>query len=393
MSFLQRLARTVRRIPPLMHRASLLLPPPVPRAPAQRRMSRPALVVNAVLVALLIVGLLLAYRTVTVADTASDSGTARTGVVTKGPVAATVSAIGTVQSGSMANLSFAASGTVTELDVKVGDAVKKDQVLAKISSTQAQEQLSAAQATLASAQQSLTRIRSTTSDAATIAFAQAQVTTAQNSVNAARRAVDGTTLTAPIDGTVVAVNGTVGAWWNPAAAGSESTVDGVAAGASNGNPFIQLADLAKLQVSTSVSEVDINKLKVDQPAAITWAALPQIRAIGRVSTIAPAATNQNAANSYPVTVSLEWLPDGVRIGQTVTVIVTVAKVEDAVRVPLAAVHSSESQYLAEVVKAAGKHETRAVEVGVQGDEFVQIKSGLTPGEQVALFRDKPRGNK
>jgi macrolide-specific efflux system membrane fusion protein len=376
----------MRRIPPLLRRLSLLLRRLSLQVPAPPRLSRPALVVNAILVALLLVGVLLSYRTVAVADTATTgSGPARVGLVTRGPVTSTVSAGGTVQSGSMANVSFAAPGTVTEINVRIGDAVKKDQILAKIGSAPALEQLSAAQATLASAQQSLRRVRASTSDATTIAFAETQVTSAQNSLNAAQRAVGGTTLTAPMDGTVIAVNGTVGSWASGGTAGGGSAP-------SNGAAFIQIADLGKLQISASFPEVDAIKLRTGQVATVTWAALSGARAAGRVTTIAPAATSQNNVNSYAVTVGPESLPDGARIGQTVTVTVTVAQVDGVVRVPAAGVRDNGQQHSSEVLRPDGRRESRAVEIGLQGDEFAEIRAGLAPGEQVALNRGGTRGN-
>jgi macrolide-specific efflux system membrane fusion protein len=396
MSFLRRLPLLLRRIPPLLRRLSLVLRRLSLQVPAPRRTSPPALVINAILVTLLLAGVLLSYRTIAVADT--GVGTARTGLVTKGQVVSTVSASGTVQSSSTANVSFAAPGTVTDINVKVGDSVKKGQVLAKINASQAQEQLSGAQANLTSAQQTLSRVRASTSDATTIVLAQAQVTSAQNSVNAAQRAVNGATLTAPMDGTVIAVNGTVGNWSNGetgsgTATGGPSGNGGASGngGTSNSTPFIQIVDLTKMQISASFPEADAIKLKTDQSVMVTWVALAKARVAGRLTAISPAATSQNNVNSYAVTVTLGWMPDGIRIGQTVTVAVTVAQVDDVVRAPATAVRDDGQLHLADVLRADGKRETRAVELGVQGDEFVEIRSGLNPGEQVALNLGGTRG--
>jgi macrolide-specific efflux system membrane fusion protein len=166
-------------------------------------------------------------------------------------------------------------------------------------------------------------------------------------------------------------------------AGNGSQAGGSSSG-SGGTGFIQLADLTKMQVSASFAEADATKLKTDQTATVTWAALSGARATGRIATIAPTATTQNNVNSYPVTVSLDTLPAGIRIGQTVTVLVTVAQVDDAVRVPAAAVRGTGQRHAVEVVATNGTREVRAVEVGVQGDQFVEITSGLQPGEQVVL---------
>jgi macrolide-specific efflux system membrane fusion protein len=378
---------------------------------------------------LLLVGGFFSYRTIAVADTAtaSSSGTGRAVPVTLGTVTSSVSASGTVQSASTANANFATSGTVTEIDVKVGDTVTAGQVLAKVNPTSAQEQLSAAQANLTSAQQSLSRAQSaTTVDAATVAAAQAQVTTAQNNVNSAQRALDGTTLTAPMAGTVVAVNGTVGGSSGGSSgsggtgssgsgagnggagnsgagnSGAGNGGNGATGGAGNGGAgnsgsssssssssstgtgFIQLADLTKMQVSASFAEADATKLKTGQTAAVTWAALSGARATGKIATIAPTATTQNNVNSYAVTVSLDTLPTGIRIGQTVTVLVTVAQADNVIRVPAAAVRGTGQRHTVQVVDPDGKQEVRAVQVGVQGDQFVEVTSGLQVGDRVAL---------
>src|SRR6266487_1593968 len=310
--------------------------------PRHLRKPSPGLVVNGILGVALLAAAVASYRTVAVADTATTGASASRAVpVSQGQVVSSVSASGSVQSAATAAANFVTAGTVTEIDVKVGDAVKKDQVLAKVSPTTAQEQLTAAQANLASAQQSLSRAQSAASpDAATIAAAQAQVTQAQNSVNSAQRAVDGTTLTAPMDGTVIAINGTVGGSSSGgSSSGSSSGGSSSGGSATTGNNstngqtnnsntsssatgstgFIQLADLGKLLVSASFAEADATKLTVGQAATVTWAALSGARTTGKITTIAPTATTQNNVNSYAVTVSLDTPPDGVRIGQTVTV--------------------------------------------------------------------------
>jgi membrane fusion protein, macrolide-specific efflux system len=390
------------------------------RWPALRRLSwrrvpwrRPSLAVNVALGVLVLAGAVLSYRTVRVADAAAAStGTSnRTVAVSQGTVTQTVSASGTVQSSSTANANFLTSGTVTEIDVHVGDVVKTGQTLAKVNPAAANEQLAAAQANLAAAQQSYTRATSAaTPDAATVAAAQAQVTQAQNSVAAAQRALTGTVLTAPMDGTVIAVNGTVGGSSGSGAsssgsgnsgsggsggggsgaggAGNSGNSGGAATGGSSGSSgstgFVQLADLTKMQVSASFAEADATKLKADQTATVVWSALAGARAQGRIATISPTATTQNNVNSYGVTITLDSLPDGIRIGQTTTVSVLVAQSDDVIRVPVAAVRTSGNAHTVDVVGADGSHETRRVEVGVQGDQFVEITSGLDVGERVAL---------
>ena len=375
----------------------------LPRLRATALRQRPSLAVNAALGVLVLVGAFLSYRTVAVSDSApTTTSTGRAVPVTQGAVTSTVSASGSVESAATAGATFATAGTVTEIDVRVGDAVKTGQVLAKVDPTTAQEQLTAAQANLNSAQQSLTRARSaTTVDAAAVASAQAQVTQAQNNANAAQRSVDGTTLKAPMDGTVIAVNGTIGGSSQGSGSGGGSASGTGQTGQNQSGQgqgqsatttqtqtgqtgFVQIADLGRMQVSASFAEADATKLKTNQVATVTWAALAGARTTGRVATIAPTATVQNNVNSYDVTVSLDTLPDGVRIGQTVTVGVTTAQSDDAIRIPTAALRGTGQRHTVEVVGADGRRETVPVQVGVQGDQFVEITGGLEVGEQVSL---------
>ena len=108
--------------------------------------------------------------------------TPRTVAVTQGPVTATVSAAGSVQSANTAAADFTTAGTVTSISVKVGDTVTKGQVLAQVDPTAAQAQLTTAEANLTAAKASLTRAN-TGGDDGDHRAAQAQVTTAQAAVD------------------------------------------------------------------------------------------------------------------------------------------------------------------------------------------------------------------
>ena len=68
------------------------------------------------------------------ATTATDAN-ARSATLGNGSLTATVSATGNIQAESDVKLSFQQPGTVAEVNVKVGDTVKKDDVLAKLDTT------------------------------------------------------------------------------------------------------------------------------------------------------------------------------------------------------------------------------------------------------------------
>ncbi|WP_433612224.1 efflux RND transporter periplasmic adaptor subunit [Dactylosporangium sp. CA-139114] len=349
--------------------------------------------VNTVLVLAAVGGAFWAYQIVSgpAANAGTGTSTTRTRnvAVTEGTVSETVSATGSVASASTANANFTTSGTVTEVDVKVGDVVTKGQTLAKVDPTAAQAALDTAKANLTAARAALTRDQNNSADDATIASAQAQVATAQANVTSAQANVNGTVLTAPIAGTVTAVSGAVGSSSGGSSSsgggggGNGSTGSATSSSSSSGSGFVQIADLSKLQVNASFAESDATKLKAGQTASITWSALSGTRATGKVAAISPTATTSNNVNSYAVTISLDSLPEGVRLGQSTTAVVTVAEAQNVLRIPSAALRTAGGRRTVQV-QVNGQTEERQVEVGITGGGFVEVKSGLQAGEQVVI---------
>jgi macrolide-specific efflux system membrane fusion protein len=376
--------------------------------PARLSLRRPSVAVNVVLAVLLAAGAFWAYRTISGPATARAANAAtRTVPVQQGTVTASVTADGSVASASTASASFVTGGTVTAIDVHVGQKVKKGQTLAKVDPAAAERSLAEANANRTAADDALDRAQSAGSDTSD---AENQVTQAQLAVDDAQAAVDGTTLTAPMAGTVVAVNGTLGSSSSGSgsstssgsgSSGSGSSGSGSSGGSANGGQnsggsssssssssstssgFIDLADLSKLQVTASFAEADATKLKDGQAATITWNALSGTAETGTVAAIDPQATTSNNVVTYGVTLSLDTVPSGAKPGQTVTVSVVTGEVQDAVFVNSAAVTSVGNRHTV-TVEANGQQQIVPVEIGLQGDTTTQITSGLQPGQQVAV---------
>ena len=121
---------------------------------------------------------------------AASKGTLTT--VKRTNLISSVSATGNVASSAVYNMSFATTGTVLEIDVKLGDSVTKGQVLAKIDDTNAAVALANAQAALLSAQTNLTSVQTglTATDRQQLDLSATQsqlsVTNAQASLDNAR---------------------------------------------------------------------------------------------------------------------------------------------------------------------------------------------------------------
>jgi multidrug efflux pump subunit AcrA (membrane-fusion protein) len=97
----------------------------------------------------------------------------RTVSVARGDLISTVTASGTVRRAGIVDLAFATAGTITEVDVELGDTVVAGDLLAVVDDTSALQQLASAESTLAQAvQSSATTDASVTSASAALADAR-----------------------------------------------------------------------------------------------------------------------------------------------------------------------------------------------------------------------------
>jgi multidrug efflux pump subunit AcrA (membrane-fusion protein) len=122
---------------------------------------------------------------------ASSAASLVTATATTGTIISSVNLSGSVASTSVKELNFGASGTVTAVNVAVGDTVTNGQVLATIDDTALQVQLESAQANLDAAQARLELDKSGPT-AATIASARDSVSQAKLQLKTARQSLSDT---------------------------------------------------------------------------------------------------------------------------------------------------------------------------------------------------------
>jgi multidrug efflux pump subunit AcrA (membrane-fusion protein) len=333
--------------------------------------------------------------------------------VRRATVTETISAAGTLASSYTGAANFSSAGKVTSIDVKVGDVVSAGQKLATIDSTQAAKQLQVAKANLAVAQDNLDSAEdaedtpatgqnsqnSAQSAANSVTSAQAKLDQAQLDVQTAQETLDNTTLYAPGAGTVTAVNGTVGQQSTSGSASSSSSQSSssgsgqggqgsssnsaTSSSTSSSSGFITITNLTGLVVNTSVAEIDVSKVKAGQKATVTLNALPDKPIQATVSSINLTPTTSGSVVSYGAQLALIDPPDGLRPGQSASVVITVASAENALSVPAAAVTTAGTTNVV-TVQENGRNVTRQVQIGIRGESTVQITSGLTEGENVVL---------
>ena len=138
-----------------------------------------------------------------------------------------------------------------------------------------------------------------------------------------------------------------------------------------------------MHLEVSLSESDINSVKVGQQATVTINAASGEQVAGKVIDIgvlssSSSSTGTSSAVSYPVTIALTQTTKGLRAGMSATAEIVTGQASGVV-VPTQALQGSSVT----VVKD-GKRTTQRVTVGVAGDSTTQIVSGLSAGQQVVV---------
>jgi macrolide-specific efflux system membrane fusion protein len=386
---------------------------------------------NVALVAVVLAIAVGAYFLFFQSNSQAASTTRPTVAVARGDVTASVSSSGTVESGQSASPQFETSGTVTAVLVKVGQTVTKNAALARIDSTDAKRQVRIAQQNQIAAANSVTaaeetlteaedvaasptptpttgqsqgqnQVVSVTSATASLAKARADKEQADADLEAANAAVTATTLRAPIAGTITAINGSVGSnAGGSSSSGTGQSSTGATGGSSTGGSssssssssststtaatggFMDIANLKAMQVVASFAEADAVKIKVKQAATVVLNADPNTNLAATLTSISPTPVTSNGVVSYSAYFALTKLPAGTRMGQTANVTVQTAKASNVLFLPSTAVTSTGGTYSVTLPNGGG---TKQVQIGVRGDSFTQIKSGLNEGDKVELIQ-------
>jgi macrolide-specific efflux system membrane fusion protein len=161
---------------------------------------------------------------------------------------------------------------------------------------------------------------------------------------------------------------------------------------------ITVVSMEKLQVAGSFAEADAAALAKEQPATLTFPALPDVTAEGTVTWVSPMGDSSSGVVTYTATVTLTEAPEDLRLGQTADITVVTSEAAGVLNLPSNAVTIlSETEGTVELLDpatvdtAAPTTTTTPVGIGLQGDSAVEITSGLAEGDQVLVSIDTATG--
>ena len=339
--------------------------------------------------------------------------------VTRGNVEKTVVASGSVESVNEVDVGAQVSGKITKLYVKLGQEIKKGEMIADIDSTTQINTLNTKKAALVSYQaqlkakktaydvalssynrlsklytqkatslDSLNSAKSTLDNAkAEMEAIEANIKQAEIEVNTAETNVGYTKITAPMDGTVISV----------------PVSEGQTVNANQTTPtIVTIADLSKMKIKPEISEGDITKVKAGQEVSFTILSDSQTVYHSVIDSVDPANTTTSDSSStssstsssssssttsaiyYYANVLIDNPNRTLRIGMTTENNIKIANAKDVLLVSNMAIQKLDGKSFVNVLNDKNQPEQREVETGVQNDFQTEIKSGLNEGEKVIV---------
>jgi HlyD family secretion protein len=352
---------------------------------------------------------------------------------------ASVTASGQVQPHTKVDLSADITGRVVRLAVKDGDMVTKGQFLLEIDPTQYQANVERATAAVASARSQSAQAKPSLLQAqrnydrlaalkkanptlvsdeqleqlrTQVEVAQAQLEAANHAVDQAtasmrdaRSSLSKTTIVAPMSGRITRLNVEQG----------ETAIMGTLN--KDAATLLTIADMSLLETKVKVDETDVSRIKIGDSTVIQLDAFPDTTFIGRVSEISNSSvkagitggtgSSSDQAIDYEVTITLVNAPPTTRPDFSATAKIITDTRKSVLSIPIIALTvredstNTKADTLATLgrkkpAKEVGKRDVegvfvvgtnnkvafRPVHVGIAGEKYFEVLSGLKEGEQI-----------
>ncbi len=248
------------------------------------------------------------------------------------------------------------------------------QAQAELTSAQNLQNSGAAQALLAAqtevdAAQNAVDLQALGPKSSDLKLAQANINQAQAALDAANKDLSEATLVAPIDGIITEVS----AKENQNVT-TESAIMTIAAGQDS------------LQIDTSVDQADISQVKVGQKTDITLDSTPDEHISGTVSQIAPVGKTTSNVTTFDVTILLDSPSPLLYASMSTNVSIILEEAKGVLSVPSEAVQTRRDSK-GVLIPGSGSNTAPqfvTVETGLDDGTNIEIKSGLTEGQEVIV---------
>lgn len=249
--------------------------------------------------------------------------------------------IGTFKSVSSNVIRAKSTGTVEKLNIYEGKYVKVGDVIAVLSNEDLNTSLKNANLTLQN------------------------LNTQQSSI---KDQLDNYSIKAPVSGTITLSNVKVG--------------DIVA----TGTPIITISNKDILEFQIPVDELDIAKLNYDEEVRVTIDAIEETQdnpIQGKITKLPLEGVSTGGVTEYFVTIQIPG-DENIRISMNANAKIITHSNKNVLMIPVDAVTKENGESYVSVVLDNGNIERRQVELGERNISYVEIKKGLTEGENVVI---------
>ena len=311
-----------------------------------------------------------------------------------------ITATGTIEPVTSVTVGTQVSGIVSKLYVDYNSVVKKGQVIAELDKTNLMSQLNSAKTQLATAQSQLNYqttnfnryktlyqkglVAADDFDNAKLSYTQAkeQVASAKEEVQRAQTNLGYATITSPIDGIVL----------------SKSVEEGQTVAASFSTPelFTIAQDLTNMQVVANVDEADIGDVKEGERVSFTVDAYPDDTFEGTVKQVRQEATTTNNVVTYEVVISAPNADLKLKPGLTANVTIYTAERKGVLSVPSKALRftpQKETVGKMKIVDQTGNAKNKIW--AIEGNSIVahKVNIGMTDGTNTQILNGISAGVK
>lgn len=310
-----------------------------------------------------------------------------------------ITATGTIEPVTSVTVGTQVSGIVSKLFVDYNSVVKKGQVIAELDKTNLMSQLNTAKTQLATAQSQLNYqtanykryktlfekglVAADDFDNAKLSYTQAkeQVASAKEEVQRAQTNLGYATITSPIDGVVL----------------SKSVEEGQTVAASFSTPelFTIAQDLTNMQVVADVDEADIGDVKEGERVSFTVDAYPDDTFEGEVKQVRQEATTTNNVVTYEVVISAPNADLKLKPGLTANVTIYTAERKGVLSVPSKALRFTPQKETVGKMKIVDVANAKNKVWTIEGNSIVahKVNIGMTDGTNTQIVGGIAEGTK
>lgn len=151
--------------------------------------------------------------------------------------------------------------------------------------------------------------------------------------------------------------------------------------------IIRMPDARRMQVTAEIDESRVSLLAAGMAVSVEIDAFDGQAIRGEVTRVneypEPTSRYSSYIKKYLTTIKLIDPPSGIRAGLTAKARIHVTRIDNALQVPVQAVHQQNDQFFC-MVRNGQQWQPRVVRVAAANDQFVAVEAGLSEKELVAL---------